>query len=269
MGGGANELPAIDLVVCAIERDAPLLPHAIDAARRTVANPIRSVWVVTPDEQVEAATAWCTGHTVVGESSVIPDHLIEMTRDHIRRDRVGWAVQQLAKFLMVLHSDAPACLVLDADTMLVRRRTWLGADGVQLLVPSLEYHRTYALHAARVWPHTELARGVSFVTHHQLMQRDIVIEMFGADGSGLGDWLAAADSSATSAISEFHCYGSHLVASHPERVRLGRFHNVALPRSEFEGRVVHGSFGASDGTTRRDPCSISFHHYLTDDAPPS
>ena len=36
-------------------------------------------------------------------------------------------------------------------------------------------------------------------------------EMFGADGSGLGDWLAAADSSATSAISEFHCYGSHQI----------------------------------------------------------
>ncbi|MEI7992643.1 MAG: hypothetical protein WCH93_09460 [Actinomycetota bacterium] len=255
-------LPPIDLVFVAHPRDADLLDLATEYALATSRNPIARTVIIVPDNFVESGALRYPTASVVAESTVIDP----ATAEHIRHrfgPASGWIFQQVLKFRAVLSSSSTACLIVDADTLLLRPRTWLTEPGVQLLAPSLEYWEPYAVHLARMWPNFDARSPLSWVTHHQLMQKDIVSEMFGAGGEGLDTWIALAEPQQPSPLSEYHSYGAYLFARHRERVGLAQWNNLARPRVDFPtivAPVVGGTMALR--LEGRRPHSISFHHYL-------
>ena len=255
-------LPPIDLVFVAHPRDADLLDVSIKCALAASRNPIARTVMIVPDSFVESGTVRYPMASVVAESTVVTPAIAEQICRHFGRAHSGWPLQQVLKFQAVLSSTSSACLIVDADTLLLRPRTWLATSGVQLLAPSLEYWEPYAAHMARMWPHFDNWTPLSWVTHHQLMQRDIVIEMFGPGGEGLAAWIAHAELR-QSPLSEYHSYGAYLFTRHRDRVRLAQWNNLPRPRVEFP-RVL-GSNTEDTSALRlagRRPHSVSFHHYL-------
>lgn len=255
-------LPHIDLVFVAHPRDAELLDVSIDCALASSRNPIARTVIIVPDNFVESGALRYPGASVVPESTIITPTILEHINRRFGRASSAWLLQQVLKFQAVLSSGSAACLIVDADTLLVRPRTWLTGSGVQLLAPSLEYWEPYAAHMARMWPEFDNRTPLSWVTHHQLMQRDIVAEMFGDGGEGLDAWIALAETK-PSPLSEYHSYGAYLFTRHRERVRLAQWNNLPRPRAEFP-TILGDNFGGS-ATLRlegRRPHSVSFHHYL-------
>lgn len=256
-------LPPIDLVFVAHPRDADLLDLATEYALATSRNPIARTVIIVPDNFVDSGALRYPKASVVAESTLVTPSIAEHLNRRFGPGRSAWVLQQVLKFRAVLSSSSTACLLVDADTLLFRPRTWLTKSGVQLLAPSIEYWEPYSAHMARMWPDFDARSPLSWVTHHQLMQKDIVSEMFGAEGEGLDSWIAHAEPQQPSALSEYHSYGAYLFARHRERVGLAQWNNLARPRVDLPtivGPDVGGRMALR--LEGRRPHSVSFHHYL-------
>jgi FkbM family methyltransferase len=260
---GKVDLPAIDLIIACHPKDAAVLPLAIVGAQSSSRNVIDRIFVVAPDSHSLLDMRSIPGVEVVDERELLPEPIVKIVRRVVPRERQGWVIQQLVKFQASLASEKAASLILDADTVLLRRRTFLDHEGRQILSVSHERHDPYVRHARTIWS-VPNRPSISFVTHHQLMQRDIVESMFGADGSGLAEWLSTADWQQQSAVSEYHSYGIWLTTEFPGRALLASWGNVAVPsRSLPDGYDDVGLQYRRVRDAYPKAWSLSAHAYLT------
>ncbi|MBU6147998.1 MAG: hypothetical protein KGP10_07495 [Actinomycetales bacterium] len=229
---------------------------------------------------------------LVDAAGSVDDHGPHRAVTPLPPQRRGWVRQQVLKIgAVALAPDPTPTLVVDADTILLRPRTWLVGTR-QLLSISHEFTCEYARHAERVLGR-RAEHPYSFVTHHQLWQPDLLLGMLAAGVSplpalndlrgrrqvvmaGVRAWLTAADwGSGGSAVSEYHSYGAWAAAD-PSRIALAGWRNLAVPRSSVADilgdhrnaaarRPADGTLSAALSRLRErfpDAASISCHHYL-------
>lgn len=234
---GSCPLPAIDVLIPCHGKDSSLLPVALAGAVAATANPVAGIRVVCPQADHDAVhrlikradLPWPAALTIHSDDEVLGGELLELVARTAPTGRRGWVVQQLVKLMGSAASDAVATLVVDADTVLLRQRTWVTASGVQLLPVVREFHRPYAVHARRVWGAAARELPVSFVAHHMLLQRDVLGQMLGPDlRSGLMRWIDALDWRTNSPGSEYQSYATWLMRRHPDRVMLGQWANASV-----------------------------------------
>lgn len=260
--GTPSGLPAVEIVIPCAEKDADLLVSVIAAAAANCRNPVSRVTVLIPDDSPAPDLHGQDLDVPVQidrDSEVLSGIDVSAALSDVPQDRRGWILQQLVKLAAAGKSDAPGVLVVDADTLLLRPRTWLAQGGRQILCLSQELHKPYRDHFAAVWG-SAYAQKASFVTHHQLMQPAIVREMFGDDLSGLATWIEALDPREPSAASEYHDYGTYLINRHPDRVVLARWGNVSARRSRPNESDVMAVALLQEKYP--DALSVSMHSYL-------
>lgn len=265
---GRGAPAGVEVVIPCHARDAELLPLVLTGARAAVGDALVGFRVVAPDDHVamlsEARGLDGADVRIVPESAVVPEPLRAALHRLVPARRYGHVLQQLIKFCGAAGTRDAVSLVLDADTVLLTPRIWALDDGRQLLVPSHERHPPYVAHHGRIWP-DDPPGGISFVTHHQVMQRDVLHAMFGVDlVDGIARWLEPS----TWVIerdygSEYHDYGTWLRANAGDRAALAAFRNARGAR----GDVLRADATADRllGALRaRHPAALSFslHAYL-------
>jgi hypothetical protein len=87
--------------------------------------------------------------------------------------RYTWVLQQLLKVIAVSGSEAEAVLVVDADTILLRKRKWFNESGQQLLQPSEEFNSEYYSFLAQ-FGISKIPPEFSLVSHHMIIQPRIL-----------------------------------------------------------------------------------------------
>lgn len=170
-----NNLPLIDIVIPCVEKDLSLLPLVIEGAKTATRNPINSIRICVPSELKEVVEVQFPDALVMCEDDIVEIQLRQLVRRIVPVERQGWALQQLIKYRAVTQSTTNASLILDADTVLLKPRSWLAQDGRQVLSISHEFHHPYSHHASRYFGTKASRIPLSFVTHHQLMQKDVVL----------------------------------------------------------------------------------------------
>jgi hypothetical protein len=256
-------LPEIAVVIPCHSKDVETLGLVVAGVKSYSRNPIGKVHLVAPSGMVADLRSWFPKADVESEEDVLGDRLLGLLEKKVPHNRRGWATQQLIKFAAAIQSEGDGCLIIDADTVLLRERTWLTSDGVQALCISHEYHEPYAAHAERMWGPRARSTGYSYVTHHQLMQNDILREMFSDVEGGLYRWLEMADSTEMSGMSEYHCYGTWIARNDTLRVRYAKWGNrhSLRPQSLLESTDVLTALGMLRSRFP-DAYSVSFHSYL-------
>lgn len=274
-GSSDDRLPAIEVMVPCAEKDLAQLELVVDSVALGVANPVQRVVIVTPS----SAQLRVTG--LLGDrASVVTDEHLVLPRtsaaiaELVPPGRRNWVKQQVLKLGFVASSEAEGVLVLDADTILLKPRVWL-RDGRQILSVAHEYHAPYVNHTKRVLGPTARDEGLSWVTHHQLMQPQIVREMMRQilcprlrdSPSGDSDieldldralevWVRSADFSETSALSEYHTYGVFLRSAKPNMAVAARWGNATVRPSQLPSGVQELRWEFPD------TLSISAHSYF-------
>lgn len=253
--------PRIELVIVAAEKDFECLALSVYAARQSVKNPINRVRLVVPSSALAAARKLAVDVDVVSEEDLLPETLMRAVDEHHPAGRRGWVLQQVLGLWACLESPYPGALLLDADTVLTRSRLFLSWNGLQLLSLSHEYEATYEKHAEGHWGARQRHHGLSYVTHHQMLQPKLLREMF-PNADALEMWIRSASRHTPSPLSEYHSYGRWLVDRYPKRVRLGRWRNKALNRSEV---VLKDPIAGFAQLCRQFPhsLSVSLHTYLS------
>jgi hypothetical protein len=247
---GCRETSLTVLIPCSA-KDFGILSKVIKEARLNIKNQIFEIVVVTPDANLLPKG--------LGQVRVLSDkHFLEQPKiknllDGLHFDS-GWIRQQLIKILFCLEDSADNVLILDADTILRKPKTFVSGK-IQLLSFAYEYHVPYIRHMKQFSPKIQ-DFGLTFVTHHQLWQKDVVSEIW--SGKRLGEWLSSLDRDELSPISEYNTYGMYMYNFHCDRVKLSRFANDQFSRkllnqSDSELTEVCSIFPNS--------CSISVHSY--------
>lgn len=260
---GASALPPITVAIPVHEKDSWLLDAVVRAAVDGTLNPVFEVQLwhtagATPLADRCRARLIADGLPVrlMSELEFVPVEVRAKARS-IAQHRTGWVLQQAIKFLAVLRAPTASTLVLDADTLLIRPRTWVTWDGVQILSPSVEYEPAYRAHLERFSGRHDAAP-VSFITHHQLMQRDILEQVIGTGLEGLEQWLEAARPSDADEplLSEYHTYGAVLWDRCRDRAVLAASRNRRVRRLELE-EAAEGDPDALDRLRMRYPGALS------------
>jgi len=242
---------SLTILIPCTSKDFSILPSVIDAARINVRNPISEIVVVTPDTGLDLKNIGdvrVLHDDFFLKTTVIQDTLIKLGLNS------GWIKQQLIKILFCLTWDATNVLILDADTVLTKPRYFVSEE-VQILSFAYEYHAPYMKHLSGFCSEIH-DFGLTFVTHHQLWQKDIVQEIWGK--TRLLEWLSTFDRQELSPISEYHTYGLFAYNFHPSRVIISRFGNEQFSRKilvekDLEIQDVMKTFP--------DSCSVSLHSY--------
>jgi FkbM family methyltransferase len=249
-----GNLPTIDVAIPCHPKDFANLPAVIEGVRRNVRNPIDTIRLITPDDFVSQLQLKFADCYVLSDENVLGPSLTKEISELVPENRKGWISQQVIKFKTVLLSDCVATLIIDSDTILLTPKVWINSEGRQILCLSHEFHTPYKEHQRKVFG--ECDKYLSFVTHHQLMKRSAVTDIFGEDGNGLLEWLQLADYSQASSVSEYDTYGGYMVRTKPNEVCFSKWNNLAvkLENSSLEYEKVLHKFSSY--------CSISIHSHM-------
>jgi hypothetical protein len=126
--------------------------------------------------------------------------------------------------------------------------------GAQILFISHEYHLPYKKHQKIFFDRGNSL--ISFVTHHQLMQRQYLYNIFGYNGERLLEWISLANYMEPSAMSEYDTYGEYVTSQKEGKFVFSKWDNFATKADDsiIEYSKVKKKFGKY--------CSVSFHGYL-------
>lgn len=235
---GSSRVPGrpITLLVPAVDKDLAVLEPCLDAARRCVKDPVAAFWIVAPDSPRIRALAERFGATWIHEDTILPRPAKELkTR--------GWVLQQLIKLNACRHVPTPDYVVLDADTIFLKPRSFF-RSGKALLLYSDQYELLYNRSLELVFG-TKRRYPVSFVTHHMLMQRDEVAGLLARIESRFHrPWwdaiLHEVDQGHLISFSEYEMYGHHVMAQPGWRKRfaLQYWHGLDMDVADLPGLDV-------------------------------
>ncbi len=266
-------VPAIELVIPFVLKDLDVLPLAIRGAVRSSRNQIQRVLLLTPRrtmetvgnldnflarERAELAELGVQEVSLwIDEDILDPDvQQFIKAQDLPPRDR-GWITQQIVKLAAVMQSELSGTLIVDADTVLMFSRTWLSHTGEQLLMIGQESRDPFFSFANAYLGITARSR-LSFVTHHQLMQKSLLSEILISRGGVLGllrkSLSEGPSSSPLRAISEYEIYGAFLSEMYPHLTRFATWGNGSGKRDELGSNLSEAHPWA---------LSVSYHHYLS------
>jgi hypothetical protein len=227
-----ESLPEISVMIPVISKDFSTIDVVLMSIIENTMNPISCITVVYAGDRPRVPFLQNIEVRTLPEMSLIPGKVEEEIQRY-PKERQGWVRQQILKFIVAGNNDCDATLICDSDTILMEKRVWLNSQGIQQLQISHEYHTEYEKHFTKSFGEMSIrSRKISFITHHQLMQKSVIHEMFGKDMSRLVRWLACGNVEEKSPISEYHSYGRFLSSRYPKKCRLARWNNLFVDVSE-------------------------------------
>lgn len=246
-----HEKTVLTVMIPCSSKDFPILSTVINAARLNIRNPIREITVVTPDVKLMPKNLGPI--KILSDNHFLGQPKVKYLLADLKLDS-GWIKQQLIKILFCLQSTESNILILDADTILTKPKLFVSGN-TQILSFAYEYHSPYIQHLQSFLPLVH-DFGLTFVTHHQLWQKDIVEDIW--SGDGLKVWLERMDRNQLSPISEYNTYGLYAYNFFQNRIRLSRFAN-----EQFSRKILENNDLKIDQVLTLFPnsCSISIHSY--------
>lgn len=255
-----QDLPDIELVIPCHPKDFKLLNAAIEMAQKFSNNPITSVTLITPEKFANQLQSQFANVKVLTDEAVLGVDFINKLGKYLPVDRYGWSIQQILKVKYSYTSKHPGVLIIDSDTLLCSPVTWLTNSGIQRLSFSNEFHAPYALNTEKHWGPPGRSTGMSFVTHFQLFQPEILKSMFPNFETDLIHWMSVTNWNEASAFSEYHSYGTWLLNNAPERVRLASWGNRVNFKKPKD--ITKSISAIRDSKLSKKAGSVSFHSYL-------
>jgi len=264
------DLPLIELLVVATEKDFDLLEPVILNALSSSINEVNKIKIVVPAIHLDSCREVLSNIRlpinlkvqIINEEDVL--HL--KIRDCIRSQsdgNYGWLLQQFIKLKLASESNACGILVVDADTFILGKNVWLDSSGKQKIFVAATRYRPYFdflkdLNVVKIKPK------YSFVVHHMLYQPNILRKLLEQmNCSTFEDFsekvLRHKRFNQVSSLSiDYELYGQFLFKNFRELALLQRVSNLSLPR-EYLAQVM--SEGHIEQSFSNNYNSISFHSW--------
>lgn len=243
---------SISVVIPCHPKDSALLSVVLEGLEKNCLNNISEVIIVSPTP-LELEQNTNLNIRFLNDSQVANTNLLRIIKENFPQSHFGWVLQQVLKIqTAMIVSQNENTLVIDSDTIITKPTLFVD-DNRQILNITREYHRQY-IKQYQDFSKTSFDSGLSFVTHFQLWQQDILEGLWGEDR--LYEWLRCADKTSLSSMSEYQSYGSYLVEKFPQRFEFSRWGNSELSRTLIKDLSYEIAV-----STLPDALSISIHSY--------
>ena len=256
----------IDLVIPTLSKDRALVLLVIESVRAQVCQPIQNIYIVSnkSDEIVHL----CQEHhfTFIDERSVL-GYGKEKTPYRVNGiDRSGWLFQQLLKLSGDTFVKARHYLIVDSDTVLIKKHSFLTSDAPHqktIFRQNEEWHEPYFRNFERIFGYEAPTR-LSYTSHMMLfdtiylkaMKKEIA-EKHHAPWDEV--YRASAEdgekNQEPSCISDYDTYANWVLYNHPEAVTSIPFYNKSLSRKAL------APLASLEEAYARRYASLSFHSY--------
>jgi hypothetical protein len=258
-------LPSIEILIVAAGKDIELVNQVITYGVTNSINPIDKVALIVPEVDLMSCKKLISKNhypckiEILCEDEVLEKHLREKLKNRFNK-RYGWVLQQVLSLKYVLQSSSNGILLLDADTMVLRKVGWLDSKGKQKLMVGCAYHRPYHELLSKLI-NSDINPNTTHVTHHMMIQPNLLREMFQKyklkDVSNLiEELILLADKNLDSPLSvDYELYAQALLLLYPEKAELVKFSNVSIPRIEIDK-----NYSLLELSTKYN--SVSLHSYL-------
>jgi hypothetical protein len=269
LGSDVQKNPPVEIVFVSTRKDFNSLEKSIPFAIEATSNQQSiAIKIIVPEADLLlcnqlVAKLDLQNAKVISENTIVPEHLISALRARFGW-RTGWVLQQILKVECVKNSDFPGVLIIDSDTLLLNRRTWLKADSTQLLSASWEYNASY-YHFLNKKGLVDIFPEFTFVTHHMLMQPKFLIEALNFMGwhslELLVDYLIKESNPNDDSpfCIEYELYGQYMFKFHRDLVSLQKWSNISVPPSLINENLP---LAKQVSGWKDDFYSISLHSYL-------
>src|SRR3989338_866531 len=173
----------VDVIIPCSEKDRDSLEYCIEGIRQQ--EEVRRIIVVSK-ERITKNAEWFPEDRF---PFTCRDIACEICQDEAEGaavisapgNRMGWIYQQLIKLYsaFVIPGISSNVLLIDADTVFLKKVRFLANRGVPLFNVGDEYHLPYFEHMAKLIPgiHRMIPNN-SGITHHMLVQRSILKDLF-------------------------------------------------------------------------------------------
>jgi hypothetical protein len=236
-----SSLPSIEALVVSTRKDFEILGLCILSIGESSANQIERISIIVPNSDLEECQSLIAGLGITIPYHVIDEDnfLIVEVRDRIKRlfgNRYGWALQQALTVEFIRRNHSRGVLVVNSDTILLKKMVWLDDLHRQPLMPTWEYHKPYYDFLESLSPSFAGIKQ-SFISHHMLMQPIIFRETLTAIGiESIEELLQKvemyADLSNNSAVClEFEIYAQGLLVFNSDRALITKWSNIGLSRA--------------------------------------
>ncbi len=212
----------IDVIIPIIAKDLKILPLCLEGVKNCVANKVKDIYIVAPDEP--AIREFCTERQLryIDENSVFgysPKQLGLVTSSGDNRS--GWLFQQFLKLAGTIGT-CRYYLCIDADHVLVRPHVFLTDNGKTVFYMSYEEHQPYYKLIKKLIPGIKLSK-LSYVAHKMLFDKERVKALHRTltRYNGGKPWqqviLDNIDRNVLSGFSEFETYGNFVTENKIQR----------------------------------------------------
>ena len=179
-----NPKDPIDVIIPCVAKDLSTLRQSIAGIRKYCVG-VRRIIIVSPSE-IEVEAEWFSENLFPFNKFDIAYEIFQNKEDaenfiQSESSRIGWIYQQLLKLYasFVIPGLSSNVLILDADTIFIKKTHFMNKNGTPFFVTGDEYHLPYFEHMKRVLPWMQrVDPRHSGIVHHMLFQRSILSDFF-------------------------------------------------------------------------------------------
>ncbi|HSW85928.1 MAG TPA: hypothetical protein VLG49_00350 [Rhabdochlamydiaceae bacterium] len=175
----------VDVVIPCTDKDLDTLNLCIEGIRNNCSQ-VRRIIVIS-DRPLTDKAEWFDEKQFPFDKTSVAYYLLgcneQKANEYLSapKPRVGWYIQQLYKLYAsyVIPGISTNVLHLDSDTIFLNPVSFVDPSGGGLYNPGTEYHIPYFDHINKVLPGlTRTYREYSGISHHMLLQKDALDELF-------------------------------------------------------------------------------------------
>jgi len=267
--GNGVGYPNIEVLSVAAGKDISILPYTLSSVLKNSMNPITNITIVCPQRDLESCifALQNLGNLVpirvLNEDEILPLPIRNAIKEKFPH-RYGWVLQQFVATKYISESTSKGVLLINSDTILIKRVHWLNNKGEQILMPTLEYHPPYYNLLKLLFQFTNNPKH-TFISHHMLFQPQKFIKILERRGyNNMEEFLLTAleksDIQESSPLCvEFEPYAQGMMIDYLDFVMLRKFSNLNLTRNPENLRIVEGLI---EGKLDLPYNSVSLHDYL-------
>ena len=259
--------PEIEILIVCKSSDSDLLINCISHAYNQSENPVSLISIIVPNDEIHQMASLFLGLNLGARVQILSeDEFISTSAKklilEIRPDRFGWILQQILVCNFLLRTKAQYVLVVDADTLILRKQIWVDKNERQILMSSLEFHKPYY---DFLKSQSELfgTPKESFISHHMLFQTryfQIMMNLLGVNSEQFLERALAFSSKeeASPFDLKYEPYAQYMLRNHRDLINLTKWSNFSLKKSL--GIDVAGQLNGQLSEPARYN-SLSLHHW--------
>jgi hypothetical protein len=252
-----SDFSEIDIVIPTIPKNFDTINNCIDYAKKNLNHKVNKIYIISPETEEIKKFCEASNFIFVDENTLLGYKSKDINYQYKNINRSGWIFQQLLKLSADKITEKDNFLVVDSDTMLINKHTFITKEGKFVLFQSSEWHEEYMETFKKIFNESPISK-LSLISHMMIFNKKMLNDFKSEiESKNNKKWdeliLSLINPNDISYFSEYESYGNWLIKNHSQKIALMPFYNKSITNLE--------DFIKNENKYKKYYNSISIHKY--------